>query len=291
MSVLLNKKTRVIVQGITGKEGSFHAEQMIEYGTNVVGGVTPGKGGQKFGKIPVFNTVEEAVKKVKATASTIFVPPPLAADAIFEAIEAGITLIVCITEGIPVLDMMKVKQYLKGHPEVVLIGPNCPGLLTPDEGKMGIIPGFIARKGVVGIISRSGTLTYEAMDQLTKAKLGQTTCIGIGGDAIIGTQFIDAVKIFEKDSKTKGLVIIGEIGGDNEVIAAEYIKKNYKRPGVGFIAGQTAPAGKRMGHAGAIISGGKGDAASKIKFMKKCGIKMVDSPSEIGEAMRKLLKK
>jgi succinyl-CoA synthetase alpha subunit len=291
MSVLLNKKTRVIVQGITGKEGSFHAEQMIEYGTNVVGGVTPGKGGQKFGKIPVFDTVAEAVKKVKADASTIFVPPPLAADAIFEAVEAGIELIVCITEGIPVLDMMKVKQYLKNYPDVVLIGPNCPGLLTPGEGKMGIIPGFIAKKGIVGIISRSGTLTYEAMDQLTKAKLGQTTCIGIGGDPIIGTQFIDAVKIFEKDSKTKGLVIIGEIGGDNEIIAAEYIKKKYKRPVVGFIAGQTAPEGKRMGHAGAIISGGKGDAASKIKFMTKCGIKMVSSPSEIGEAMKKLLKK
>ena len=291
MSVLLNKKTRVIVQGITGKEGSFHAEQMIEYGTNVVGGVTPGKGGQKFGKIPVFDTVAEAVKKVKADASTIFVPPPLAADAIFEAVEAGIELIVCITEGIPVLDMMKVKQFLKNYPDVVLIGPNCPGLLTPGEGKMGIIPGFIAKKGIVGIISRSGTLTYEAMDQLTKAKLGQTTCIGIGGDPIIGTQFIDAVKIFEKDSKTKGLVIIGEIGGDNEIIAAEYIKKKYKRPVVGFIAGQTAPEGKRMGHAGAIISGGKGDAASKIKFMTKCGIKMVSSPSEIGDAMKKLLKK
>ncbi len=291
MSVLLNKKTRVIVQGITGKEGSFHAEQMIEYGTNVVGGVTPGKGGQKFGKVPVFDSVAEAVKKVKANASTIFVPPPLAADAIFEAVEAGIEVIVCITEGIPVLDMMKVKQFLKNYPKVVLIGPNCPGLLTPNEGKMGIIPGFIAKKGIVGIISRSGTLTYEAMDQLTKAKLGQTTCIGIGGDPIIGTQFIDAVKIFQKDSKTKGLVIIGEIGGDNETIAAEYIKKNYKKPVVGFIAGQTAPEGKRMGHAGAIISGGKGDAASKIKFMKKCGIVMVNSPSEIGETMKKLLKK
>lgn len=291
MSVLLNKETRVIVQGITGKEGSFHAEQMIAYGTNVVGGVTPGKGGQKFLKVPVFDSVEDAVKKVKATASTIFVPPPLAADAIFEAVDAGIKLIVCITEGIPVLDMMKVRQYLNNHPDVVLIGPNCPGILTPGEGKMGIIPGFIAQKGIIGVISRSGTLTYEAMDQLTKAGLGQSTCIGIGGDPIIGTQFIDAIKIFEKDAKTKGLVIIGEIGGDNEVIAAEYIKKNYKRPVVGFIAGQTAPEGKRMGHAGAIISGGKGDAASKIKTMKKCGITMVSSPSEIGEAMKKLVKK
>ncbi|PCJ62374.1 MAG: succinate--CoA ligase subunit alpha [Planctomycetota bacterium] len=291
MSVLLNKKTRVIVQGITGKEGSFHAGQMIDYGTNVVGGVTPGKGGQKFRKLPVFNSVEEAVLKVKATASTIFVPPSLAADAIFEAVDAGITLIACISEGIPVMDMLRVKQYLKDKPEVVLVGPNCPGLLTPNEAKMGIMPGFIAKKGVIGVISRSGTLTYEAMDQLTKANLGQSTCIGIGGDPIIGTQFIDAVKIFEKDKNTKGLVVIGEIGGDNEEIAAAYIKKYYKKPVVGFIAGQTAPKGKRMGHAGAIISGGKGDAASKIAFMKKCGIKMVKSPSDIGEAMLKLIKK
>ncbi len=291
MSVLLNKNTRVIVQGITGKEGSFHATQMLEYGTNLVGGVTPGKGGQKFGKIPVFNSCHDAVAKAKAEASTIFVPPPLAADAIFEAVDAGIKLIVCITEGIPVLDMLRVKNFLKDKPDVVVIGPNCPGLLTPGEAKMGIMPGFIAKKGIIGIISRSGTLTYEAMDQLTKAGLGQTTCVGIGGDPIAGTQFIDAVKHFEKDKATKGLVVIGEIGGDNEEIAAEYIKKNLKIPVVGFIAGQTAPKGKRMGHAGAIISGGKGDAATKIAYMQKCGIKMVKSPSEIGDAMLSLIKK
>lgn len=289
MSVLVDKKTRVVVQGITGKEGSFHAEQMIAYGTNVVAGVTPGKGGKKHLKVPVFNTLQEAVNKTKANASVIFVPPPFAADAILEGIDAGLPLIVCITEGIPVIDMMRVKKALEGSSSK-LIGPNCPGIITPGECKIGIMPGFIHKKGKAGVISRSGTLTYEAVDQLTKVGLGESTCIGIGGDPINGMSFLDAVQLFEKDKTTKLLVMIGEIGGTKEEEAAAYIKKHLKIPVVGFIAGQTAPPGRRMGHAGAIVAGGKGDAASKIKYMKRCGITMVKTTSDIGEAAAKLLK-
>ena len=290
MSVLVNKKTKLIVQGITGKEGAFHTQQMVEYGTNVVAGVTPGKGGQKHEGIPVFNTVQDAVNKTGGDTSVIFVPPPFAADAILEAIEAKVALIVCITEGIPVLDMVKVKVALKNS-ESKLIGPNCPGIITPGECKIGIMPGFIHKKGKAAVISRSGTLTYEAVDQLTKAGIGESTCIGIGGDPVNGMSFLDAVKLFEKDRSTKLLVMIGEIGGSKEEEAAEYIKKNLKIPVVGFIAGQTAPPGRRMGHAGAIVAGGKGDAASKIKFMKKCGIKMVKTPSDIGAMALKILGK
>jgi succinyl-CoA synthetase alpha subunit len=290
MSVLINKKTKLLVQGITGKEGAFHTQQMVEYGTNVVAGVTPGKGGQKHEGIPVFNTVQDAVTKTGADTSVIFVPPPFAADAILEAINAKIALIVCITEGIPVLDMVKVKVALQNS-ESKLIGPNCPGIITPGECKIGIMPGFIHKKGKAAVISRSGTLTYEAVDQLTKAGIGESTCIGIGGDPVNGMSFLDAVKLFEKDRSTKLLVMIGEIGGSKEEEAAEYIKKNLKIPVVGFIAGQTAPPGRRMGHAGAIVAGGKGDAASKIKFMKKCGIKMVKTPSDIGAMALKLLNK
>lgn len=290
MSVLVNKNTKVLVQGLTGKEGSFHAQQMVEYGTKVVAGVTPGKGGQKHEGIPIFNTVQDAVDKTGANASVIFVPPPFAADAILEAIGAKVPLIICITEGIPVMDMMRVKLALK-ESESKLIGPNCPGIITPGECKIGIMPGFIHKKGKAGVISRSGTLTYEAVDQLTKAGIGESTCIGIGGDPINGMSFLDAVKLFEKDKKTELLVFIGEIGGTKEEEAAAYIKKNLKIPVVGFIAGQTAPPGRRMGHAGAIVAGGKGDAKSKISFMKKCGIKMVKTPSDIGSAALKLLKK
>ena len=290
MSVLVNKKTRLLVQGITGKEGAFHTQQMVEYGTNVVAGVTPGKGGQKHEGIPVFNTVADAVAKTEANASVIFVPPPFAADAILEAIDAELPLIVCITEGIPVMDMMKVKVALKNS-KSKLIGPNCPGIITPGECKIGIMPGFIYKKGKAAVISRSGTLTYEAVDQLTKAGIGETTCIGIGGDPINGMSFLDAVKLIEKDKSTKLLVMIGEIGGSKEEEAAAYIKEKLKIPVVGFIAGQTAPPGRRMGHAGAIVAGGKGDAASKIKFMKKCGISMVKTPSTIGATALKLLNK
>lgn len=290
MSVLVNKKTRLLVQGITGKEGAFHTQQMVEYGTNVVAGVTPGKGGQKHEGIPVFNTVADAVAKTEANASVIFVPPPFAADAILEAIDAELPLIVCITEGIPVMDMMKVKVALKNS-KSKLIGPNCPGIITPGECKIGIMPGFIHKKGKAAVISRSGTLTYEAVDQLTKAGIGETTCIGIGGDPINGMSFLDAVKLIEKDKSTKLLVMIGEIGGSKEEEAAAYIKEKLKIPVVGFIAGQTAPPGRRMGHAGAIVAGGKGDAASKIKFMKKCGISMVKTPSTIGATALKLLNK
>lgn len=290
MSVLVNKKTRLLVQGITGTEGTFHTSQMIAYGTDVVGGVTPGKGGtnykgnekNKFKKaVPVFDTVADARQKTKANASVIFVPPAFAADAILEAIDAGIELIVCITEGIPVRDMIRVKSALECS-NSRLIGPNCPGVITPDECKIGIMPGFIHQKGRVGVVSRSGTLTYEAVKQLTDEKLGQTTCIGIGGDPIIGTQFIDAIKLFNEDSKTECIVMIGEIGGAAEEEAAAYIKKYVKKPVVGFIAGRTAPPGRRMGHAGAIISGGKGTAEDKIKAMKKAGIHVVDSPGLIG---------
>jgi len=292
MSILLDKKTRVIVQGITGGEGSFHTRQMIEYGTNVVGGVTPGKGGQKFEStnIPIFNTVLDAVKEVKAEASAIFVPPSFAADAILEAANAGIKLIVCITEGIPARDMISVYNAIKGK-GVTLIGPNCPGIISPGKAKIGIMPGFIHKQGKIGIVSRSGTLTYEAVKQLTDLGIGQSTCVGIGGDPVIGSRFIDIIKLFNDDPGTEGIIMIGEIGGNAEEEAAEFIKKNVKKPVVGFIAGRTAPPGRRMGHAGAIISGGKGTAAEKMAAMKKAGIHVVESPAEIGITMKKVLDK
>lgn len=290
MSVLINKSSKVIVQGFTGSEGTFHARQMIEYGTHVVGGVTPGKGGQAHLDKPVFNTVKEAVEKASADTSVIFVPPPFAADAIMEAAEAGIKVIVAITEGIPTSDMIKVKEYLKDK-EVILIGPNCPGVITPGEAKVGIMPGFIHQKGTVGIVSRSGTLTYEAVDQVTKTGLGQSTCIGIGGDPIIGTTTLDAVKMFMNDPETEGIILIGEIGGNMEAEAAQWIKENGTKPVVGFIAGQTAPKGRRMGHAGAIIGGKADTAAAKMKIMSECGIHVVKSPAHIGSTMHDLLKK
>lgn len=289
MSILVDKKTRLVVQGITGSEGSFHTTQMIEYGTNVVAGVTPGKGGTKFQEVPVFNTVEEAVKVQKANTSVIFVPPSFAADAILEAANSGIKVIICITEGIPAGDMVKVYNSIKNK-DVVLIGPNCPGVISPGQAKVGIMPGFIHKKGIVGVVSRSGTLTYEAVKQLTDVNLGQSTCVGIGGDPIIGSKFIDIIKHFNNDPNTKGIIMIGEIGGTAEEEAAAYIKKNVKKPVVGFIAGRTAPAGRRMGHAGAIISGGKGTAKEKMEAMKKAGIKVVESPAEMGITMAKALK-
>lgn len=290
MSVLVNKDSKVIVQGFTGSEGTFHATQMLEYGTNVVGGVTPGKGGQKHLDKPVFNTVEDAVKKVDADVSVIFVPPPFAADAIMEAASAGIKVIVAITEGIPTADMIKVKTFLSDK-DVTLIGPNCPGVISPGEAKVGIMPGFIHKQGTIGIVSRSGTLTYEAVDQITKSGLGQSTCIGIGGDPIIGTTTLDAIKLLMEDPQTEGIVMIGEIGGNMEADAAEWIKENGTKPVVGFIAGQTAPKGRRMGHAGAII-GGKGDtAAAKMNIMRDCGIHVVESPADIGNIMVSALKK
>jgi succinyl-CoA synthetase alpha subunit len=288
MSVLLTKESRVIVQGFTGSEGTFHAQQMIDYGTLVVGGVTPGKGGQEHLGKPVFNTVREAVEKAAADTSVIFVPPAFAADAIMEAAEAGIKLIVCITEGIPTSDMIRVKEYLSGN-EARLIGPNCPGIITPGDAKVGIMPGFIHEKGVVGIVSRSGTLTYEAVDQITKTGLGQSTCIGIGGDPIIGTTTLDAIKLLMEDDQTKGIIMIGEIGGNMEAEAAEWIRENGTKPVVGFIAGQTAPKGRRMGHAGAIIGGKADTAAAKMKIMEDCGISVVVSPAEIGQKMASLL--
>lgn len=296
MSILVNKKTKVVVQGITGGEGTFHANQMIDYGTKVVAGVTPGKGGTLFNdKVPIYNTVKDAVRETGADASIIFVPAPFAADAIIEAADAGIDVIVCITEGIPTKDMIRVYDYIKnlntGGRTVRYIGPNCPGIITPDECKIGIMPGFINKKGKVGLISRSGTLTYEAVNQLTKLGIGQSTCIGIGGDPVIGTRFIDAVKLFNEDKDTDAIVMIGEIGGSAEEEAAYYIKKNVKKPVVGFIAGKTAPPGRRMGHAGAIISGGKGTADEKLATMRECGIITVDSPADIGMAMKKALEK
>lgn len=290
MSVLVNKDSKVLVQGFTGSEGSFHALQMIEYGTNVVGGVTPGKGGIKHLNLPVFNTVAEGVNETGANVSVIFVPPAFAADAIMEAADAGIRVIVCITEGIPISQMVTVKHYLEGKEGVRLIGPNCPGIISPDETKVGIMPGFIHKKGTVGVISRSGTLTYEAVDQLTKAGLGQTTCIGIGGDPIVGTTTLDAIKLFNDDPETKGIVMIGEIGGSMETEAALWIKENCKKPVVGFIAGQTAPKGRRMGHAGAIIGGADDTAAAKMKIMRECGIHVVESPAQIGQTMADVLK-
>lgn len=290
MSVLVNKDSRVIVQGFTGGEGTFHATQMIEYGTNVVGGVTPGKGGQTHLDKPVFNTVADAVKEVKADTSVIFVPPAFAADAIMEAADAGIKVIVAITEGIPTADMVKVKEYLLGK-DVTLIGPNCPGVISPGEAKIGIMPGFIHKKGSIGIVSRSGTLTYEAVDQITKAGLGQTTCIGIGGDPIIGTTTLEAVKLLMADKETEGIIMIGEIGGSMEADAAYWIKENGTKPVVGFIAGQTAPKGRRMGHAGAIIGGKADTAEAKMKIMGECGIHIVESPADLGKTMLKALNK
>ncbi|ABL64459.1 succinate--CoA ligase subunit alpha [Chlorobium phaeobacteroides] len=297
MSVLVNKDTRLVVQGITGGEGTFHTSQILEYGTNVVAGVTPGKGGTIYHgnerdhfcrPVPVFNTVKDAVDKAEANATVIFVPAPFAADAIMEAADAGLKVIICITEGIPVNDMMKAYAFVK-EKGAVLVGPNCPGVITPGEAKVGIMPGFIHMKGTIGVVSRSGTLTYEAVHQLTAVGLGQSTCIGIGGDPIIGTRFIDAIKLFAKDDETEGLVMIGEIGGSAEEEAAEYIKRYFKKPVVGFIAGRTAPPGRRMGHAGAIVSGGKGTAEDKIHAMEAAGIHMVDNPGDIGTAMLKAL--
>ena len=291
MAVLVNKNSKVIVQGFTGTEGSFHATQMIEYGTNVVGGVTPNKGGTTHLEKPVFNTVSEAVKQTGADVSIIFVPPAFAADAIMEAAEAGIALIVCITEGIPVNDMVKAKNYLQGT-NSRLIGPNCPGVITADECKVGIMPGFIFKKGRIGIVSKSGTLTYEAADQVAKAGLGISTAIGIGGDPIIGTTTKEAVELFMNDPETDAIVMIGEIGGGMEAEAAEYIRTSgNKKPVVGFIAGQTAPPGRRMGHAGAIVGGAEDTAAAKMKIMGECGIHVVDSPADIGKTMAEVMKK
>ena len=288
MSVLVDGNTKLIVQGITGKEGSFHALGCKSYGTKVVGGVTPGKEGQEIEGIPVFNTVKRAVDATGANATMIFVPPPFAADAIFEAVEAGIALVVCITEGIPVFDMIKIKNYMKGKKNR-LIGPNCPGIITPGKAKIGIMPGHIHIPGPVGVVSRSGTLTYEVVGQLTALKVGQSTCIGIGGDPVNGTDFIDAIELFNADPQTKAICMIGEIGGTAEEEAAAYIKAKVKKPVVGFIAGQTAPPGRRMGHAGAIISGGQGTASEKMKVMVECGIAVCKSPADLGETIKKTL--
>ena len=285
MSVLIDKSTRLLVQGLTGREGTFHAKQAQAYGTNVVGGVTPGKGGTTHEGWPIFNTVAEAVEKTGANASVIFVPPPGAADAVMEAADAGIPLVVCITEGIPTIDMMRAFAFLKGKATRV-IGPNCPGLISADIGKAGIIPGHICKRGSIGVVSKSGTLTYEAIHQLSRLGLGQTTCVGIGGDPLIGTSFIDTLKLFAEDPETEAVIMIGEIGGNAEQDAAEWIKANFKKPVVGFIAGQTAPPGRRMGHAGAIISGGKGTAAEKMAALEAAGVSVVKSPADMGATIK-----
>jgi succinyl-CoA synthetase alpha subunit len=285
MSVLVDRNTRLIVQGVTGKEGSFHAQQAIAYGTNVVGGVVPGKGGTEHLDRPVFNTVADAVKSTGANASVIFVPPPFAADAIMEAADAGVPLVVCITEGIPVVDMVRAREFLRSR-STRLIGPNCPGIISPGKCKIGIMPGHIHKEGHVGVVSRSGTLTYEAVGQLTGLGIGQSTCIGIGGDPIIGTNFVDALRLFNEDPDTHAIIMIGEIGGNAEETAAEYVREHVKKPVVGFIAGQTAPPGRRMGHAGAIISGGSGAAKDKIQALQAAGITVCSSPAEMGEKIK-----
>ncbi|MFJ5670842.1 succinate--CoA ligase subunit alpha [Bacillus safensis] len=289
MSVFINKNTRVIVQGITGSTALFHTKQMIEYGTNIVGGVTPGKGGTEVEGVPVFNTVSEAVQTTGANASVIYVPAPFAADAILEAVDAEVDLVICITEHIPVLDMVKVKRYMEGK-KTRLVGPNCPGVITPEECKIGIMPGYIHKKGHVGVVSRSGTLTYEAVHQLSEAGVGQSTAVGIGGDPVNGTNFIDVLKAFNEDPETHAVIMIGEIGGTAEEEAAEWVKANMTKPVVGFIGGKTAPPGKRMGHAGAIISGGKGTADEKVKTMRECGIEVAETPAVMGETLIKVLK-
>ena len=290
MSVLVNKNSKVIIQGFTGGEGTFHAKQMIEYGTNIVGGVTPGKGGSTHLDRPVFNTVEEAVKIAGADVSVIFVPPAFASDAIMEAADAGIKVIITITEGIPTQDIVRVMEYISDK-DCRMVGPNCPGVITPDECKVGIMPGFIHKKGSEGIVSRSGTLTYEAVDQVTKHGMGQSTCIGIGGDPIIGTTTLDAIKMLMEDDETEGIIMIGEIGGSMEADAAHWVKEHGSKPVVGFIAGQTAPKGRRMGHAGAIIGGKDDTAAAKMKIMTECGIHVVESPADIGQKMKEVLEK
>lgn len=289
MSVFINKDTKVIVQGITGSVGKFHTEQMLEYGTNIVGGVTPGKGGTEIEGVPVFDTVSEAVEKTGANASVIYVPPAFAADAIMEAVDAQVDIAICITEGIPVLDMVKVKRYMEGS-KTRLVGPNCPGVITPEECKIGIMPGYIHKKGHVGVVSRSGTLTYEAVHQLSESGIGQSSAVGIGGDPVNGTNFIDVLKAFNEDDETYAVIMIGEIGGTAEEEAAQWVKDNMKKPVVGFIGGRTAPPGKRMGHAGAIISGGKGTADEKINIMNECGIQVAETPSVMGETLITVLK-